>query len=472
MKGSAKASPLAGMGSLERQFLPAALEILETPPPPLGRAMSFTICAFACCALFWASVGVTDIIAVAAGKIITRARTQVVQAPEIGVVKAILAQPGQRVGAGEALIELDAETIRAELEHARTDLVQARLDEARLRAFLGQASDAQLVAAYADIEPALAQQSLLQLKTQRLERESRLGAIERERETRRAELETSQVLLQKAIEILPLIEERADIRSKAALIEFGSKLLSLEARQQVIDIKAEIRLQTQKIEAGKSTLAALDHQQAQVEAEFQKVAYNDLARALAQKSASTEAVVKSHRRLDLATLRSPMDGFVTVLNVRTVGAIVTPAQQLISIAPENSPLEVEVVVLNRDVAFIAKDQDVEVKVDAYPFTKYGLLKGRVIGIAQDSEPQPTPNDNSVSGSQRRADQTSYIEGSERLLYTVRVGIDPSTLRLDGAPAPLMPGMSVRAEIKTGSRSILEFLMAPLAEYLHQSMRER
>jgi HlyD family secretion protein/hemolysin D len=252
--------------------------------------MSFTICAFACCALFWASVGVTDIIAVAAGKIITRARTQVVQAPEIGVVKAILAQPGQRVGAGEALIELDAETIRAELEHARTDLVQARLDEARLRAFLGQASDAQLVAAYADIEPALAQQSLLQLKTQRLERESRLGAIERERETRRAELETSQVLLQKAIEILPLIEERADIRSKAALIEFGSKLLSLEARQQVIDIKAEIRLQTQKIEAGKSTLAALDHQQAQVEAEFQKVAYNDLARALAQKSASTEAV--------------------------------------------------------------------------------------------------------------------------------------------------------------------------------------
>ena len=472
IKTPPKRSPLEGMGSLERQFLPAALEILETPPSPLGRTMAVAICAFACCALVWASVGVTDIIAVAAGKIITRARTQVVQAPEIGVVKSILAQPGQRVGAGEALIELDAETIRAELEHARTDLVQARLDEARLRAFLGQASDDQLVAAYADIEPALAQQSLLQLKTQRLERESRLGAIERERETRRAELETSQVLLQKATEILPLIEERADIRSKAALIEFGSKLLSLEARQQVIDIKAEIRLQTQKIEAGKSTLAALDHQQAQVEAEFQKVAYNDLARALAQKSASTEALVKSHRRLDLATLRSPMDGFVTVLNVRTVGAIVTPAQQLISIAPENSPLEVEVVVLNRDVAFIAKDQDVEVKVDAYPFTKYGLLKGRVIGIAQDAEPQPTPNDNSVSGSQRRADQTSYIEGSERLLYTVRVGIDPSTLRLDGAPAPLMPGMSVRAEIKTGSRSILEFLMAPLAEYLHQSMRER
>ena len=231
-------------------------------------------------------------------------------------------------------------------------------------------------------------------------------------------------------------------------------------------------MQKLKISSGQSTLAALANQREQIVAEFLKNAYNDFARALAQNSAATESLVKASRRLELSTIRSPLDGFVNQLNVRTVGGVVTPAQQLVLISPENSPLEVEVVVPNRDVAFINQHQDVEVKVDAYPFTRYGLLKGHVVGIAQDAEPQANPNEGAQSGTQRRADQSSFIEGSERLLYTVRIAIDPETLQLDGKPAPLMAGMSVRAEIKTGSRSIAEFLISPLSEYLHQSLRER
>jgi len=459
------------MGAVERQFLPAALEILETPPSPSGRVMSFTICAFALIAMLWAAHGRIDIVAVAAGKIVTRARTQVVQVSETSVVKGIFVQPGQSVKQGEALIQLDAEAIEAEIEHARADQTQARLDIARLRAFIEPfaAFDLEYLAG---IDPVLIERTRLQLAAQKLERESRLSALDRERESRSAELETSTVMLQKAEEVLPLIAERAEIRSKAAQIEYGSKLLSLEARQQLIDMQAEVRVQRHKIAGVTSTLASLTNQREQAQSESLKTAYNDFARALAQKGAATEALIKATRRLELSTVRSPLDGIVNQLNVRTVGGVVTPAQQLVLISPENSPLEVEVVVPNRDVAFINQDQEVEVKVDAYPFTRYGLLKGRVIGIAQDAEPQANPNEGSASGSQRRADQSSYIEGSERLLYTVRVSINPETLQLDGKPAPLISGMSVRAEIKTGSRSILEFLVAPLSEYMHQSLRER
>ena len=88
------------MGAVERQFLPAALEILETPPSPSGRVMSFTICAFALVAMLWAAHGRIDIVAVAAGKIVTRARTQVVQVSETSVVKGIFVQPGQSVKQG------------------------------------------------------------------------------------------------------------------------------------------------------------------------------------------------------------------------------------------------------------------------------------------------------------------------------------------------------------------------------------
>ena len=471
MPSNAQGGNKQGMGSLERQFLPAALEILETPPSPAGRALSFSICAFALILALWAAHGQIDIVAVASGKIVTRERTQVVQVAETSVVKALFIQPGQQVKKGEALIQLDTKTIDAEMERARAEQTQARLDIARLRAFIDPvvSLDTEYLG---DIDPILIERTRLQLAAQKLERESRISAMDGERESRNAELETATVLLQKAMDVLPLVEERADIRTKAALIEYGSKLLSLEARQQVIDMQAEVRLQRHKIAGAKSVLASLANQREQIQSEFLKTAYNDLARALAQKGAATEALIKASRRLELSTVRSPLDGIVNQLNVRTLGGVVTPAQQLVLIIPENSPLEVEVVVPNRDVAFINQDQEVEVKVDAYPFTRYGLLKGKVIGVAQDSEPQPYPNESSVSGTMRRADQSSYIEGSERLLYTVRISIDPATLQLDGKPAPLLSGMSVRAEIKTGSRSILGFLMAPLAEYMHQSLRER
>jgi len=461
----------ASMGAVEREFLPAALEIMKTPPSPLGRMMTWAICAFAVVCLIWTSLARIDIVAVASGKIITRARTQVVQAPETGIVKSILVEPGQRVKQGEALIQLETETILAEVEHAQTDLAQGRLDEVRLRAFIEQA-EFDGFGAITDIDALQVTRARLQLTAQKLERQSRLSAIDRDRDARRADLMTSELLLRKGQDVLPLIQARAGIRAKAAEIEFGNKLLSLEAQQQVLEITAEIGLQRQKIAGLQATIAALEHQKAQTEAEFLKVAYNDLARALAQKSAATEALAKASRRLELATIRSPVDGIVNQLNVRTLGGVVTPAQQLVSVGPEQSPLEVEVVLPNRDAGFVAQNQDVEIKVEAYPFTRYGMLKGRVIAVAQDAEPQPNAYEGAPAGSQRKADQSASLEGSERLLYMVRVSIEPDSLQLDGKPAPLIPGMSVRAEIKTGARSLLEYLIAPLSEYMHQSMRER
>ncbi len=461
----------ASIGPVERDFLPAALEITLTPPSPLGRSMAWTICAFGFLTLVWASMGRIDIVAVSAGKIVTQARTQVIQAPEAGIVKSIFVEPGQRVQQGEVIIQLDTSAVQAEIAHAREDLVQARLDEMRLRVFIDP-DQSEAFAGIPDVTLSEIERSRLQLVAQRLERQARISTIDREIETRLSDLEMSQLLFNKARDVLPLIEERASIRSNAAKIEFGSKLLNLEAQQQVIEMTAEMAIQRQKIASGEFSVEALAYQKKQVEAEFLKTAYNDLARALTQKSAAIESLVKANRRLELSTIRSPMNGVVTQLSIRTLGGVVSPSQQLVSITPDGSPLEVEVVLPNREAGFVSKDMDVEVKVDAFPFTRYGLLKGHVISVSQDAEPQANPNESVTFGSQRKADQSANIEGSERLLYTVRIGIEPSGLKLDGKPAPLMPGMSVRAEIKTGSRTILEFLIAPLAEYMSQSMKER
>src|SRR6478752_2453504 len=125
----------------ELAFLPAALEIVETPPSPIGRAIAATIALLFCVALAWSWWGTVDIVASAAGKIVPNGRTKVIQPFETGVVRAIHVQDGQAVKAGDVLVELDPTVNAAELGHLKSDLVSTQLEVARLRAALGGHAD-------------------------------------------------------------------------------------------------------------------------------------------------------------------------------------------------------------------------------------------------------------------------------------------------------------------------------------------
>src|ERR1700734_1422497 len=125
----------------ELAFLPAALEIVETPPSPVGRAIGATIVALFCLALTWATFGQVDILASASGKVVPSGRVKLIQPFETGVVRAIRVRDGQSVKEGDVLIELDPTMTSAEQEHIRSDLIAAQLDVARLRAVLSDSSD-------------------------------------------------------------------------------------------------------------------------------------------------------------------------------------------------------------------------------------------------------------------------------------------------------------------------------------------
>ena len=184
-----------------------------------------------------------------------------------------------------------------------------------------------------------------------------------------------------------------------------------------------------------------------------------------------EALAKATRRAELQTLRAPIDGTVQQMHIATVGAVVTPAQQLLSVVPDNDRVEVEAVLENRDIGFVDVGQRVELKVDAFPFTRYGLLGGRVTAIDRDAEAAPV-NPTGAHGTERVADETDHVEGSERLRYTVHIAMEPGSFAVDGREATLLPGMSIKAEILTGKRRIIDFLLAPLREHAHDAMRER
>jgi hemolysin D len=454
---------------VEREFLPAALEILETPPSPLGRLFGLVICLAFALTFVWAYIGKIDVVAVASGKTISRSRAQVVQPQEPGAVAAIHVHEGDVVRAGQVLIELDPTGPNAEAERARRDLEQARLDKIRLQILLGDAPVSALAqldgVSRVDLERAEAQ-----LAAQRAENEAKLFAIEREVAEKTADLAAARRLSERAQKSLPIVEEKAEIRRKVTELQYGSRLSYLDAQQQVIEARADVDVQKERIDSATAALEGLDRRRAEVAAEFRKSGLADLSRAMAVENAAVEALAKASHRKDLQVLKSPMDGTVQQLAVNTLGGAVTPAPQLMIVVPTGEGLEVEAVIPNREIGFIAPGQDVEIKIDAFPFTRFGVMHGKVEALARDAETAPTQG--LATGSTRSADLAGNVEGGDRLIYTARISLTGPPLVVAGQKVELLPGMSVKAEIKTGERRVLDFLLSPLEAYVHDSLRER
>jgi hemolysin D len=454
----------------ERAFLPAALEVMETPPNPIGRGIAYSMCLVVLAGLGWAILGKVDIVAVASGKFISHMRTQLVQPFETSSVTAVLVSPGQQVRAGDPLIELDKTVALAERDRAQSDLNSALLDQMRLTAFLDGSGVAPFdtVAAATALDRARAQ---AQLTTQAAMRASQLAGLTQEKLQHKAERLVQQQTVDKIEQTLPLIAKRASIREQALAFGNTSVLAQLESQQLLVETKSELAITHSKIISLDATIDGLDQKIIATEAEIRSKAMDELGKARDRIHAAEESLAKADRRAELQTLRAPINGTVQQMHIANVGAVVTPAQQLLSVVPDDDSVEVEAVLENRDVGFVAAGQRVELKVDAFPFTRYGLLSGTVKSVDRDAEAAPV-SQSAAQGSQRTADSTDEVEASERLRYTVHIALQKATLDVDGRPATLLPGMAIKAEILTGKRRIIDFLLAPLREHMHDAMRER
>jgi hemolysin D len=182
-------------------------------------------------------------------------------------------------------------------------------------------------------------------------------------------------------------------------------------------------------------------------------------------------VIKAEQRTNLHALTAPVDGVVQQLAVHTVGGVVTPGQVLLAVVPVDSHLEIEAMVSNRDIGFVHAGQGAEIKVDTFNFTRYGLIHGEVLSISKDAISRDKPNDKNNDRSQGTENASSEPKGQE-LNYSARVSLDRKQMQVEDKLINLSPGMAVTVEIKTGSRSIISYLLSPLAQYKQEMLRER
>jgi hemolysin D len=456
----------------ELAFLPAALEIVETPPSPIGRSIGAAIILLFCVALVWAGWGTIDIVASATGKILPGGRVKVIQPFETGVVRSIRVQDGETVKVGDVLIELDPTTNEAERDHLRNDLLAEQLNIARLRTALVGGNDP--LADFAP--PAGADSELVSTQRQLLlnqvtEHHAKIAALVRQQAQKEAELATTAATLHKLETIIPVIQSRVDIRKSLVEKELGSKLSYFEVFQLLVEQQEEFNVQQSHLHETEAAIASIRETRAQAEAEYRHGISDDLAKAGQKANGLAQDLIKAEQRTKLQQLSAPVDGVVQQLAIHTIGGVVTPAQPLLVVVPSDSRLEIEAMVSNSDIGFVHAGQEAEIKVDTFNFTRYGLLHGQVLSVSQDAVIRDRQQDRSGERMPGATNDSSEPKGQE-LNYSARVSLDQTEMQIDDKTVNLSPGMAVTVEIKTGSRKILSYLLSPLLRYRQETLRER
>jgi hemolysin D len=438
----------------EAAFLPAALSLQETPAHPAPRRVAMVVCALFVIALVWAIVGQIDIVAVAPGRIVVSERTKTLQPLEAGVVKRVLVKDGDAVKAGQVLVELDATNASADGANVQEQLSNAVSEERRTGALAtslrsnrppaltkpAQASDtrgndtrdsAQLQAEWSDITAKLA----------------KLGA---EQTRRQAEMVTVRETIKKLEATLPIARQReADFKNLSDQ-GFMSNHAGQDRTRERIEQESDLATQRARLSEAQAALTESTQTRAAYVAETQRALSERHAQAASKREQLTQERSKTEQRSRLAQLTAPVDGTVQQVAIHTEGGVVAPAQVLMVIVPKDAQVTAEVVIDNKDIGFVSAGQAVAIKLETFPFTRYGTVPALVKSVVADA----------VNDERKGA------------IFPAILSLQKASIDVDGKHIALSPGMNVTAEIKTGKRRVIEYLLSPIQRSASESLGER
>ncbi len=460
----------------DRAFLPAALELLETPPSPIRIRLMVTICVLVVVSLIWGWFGQIEIVATATGRIQPTGRVKVVQPVEAGRVDAVLVSNGAEVAAGDALIRLDPRDAQADVSSLSATLSSLVAEAQRRRAVLGQIAadryDLPTVEWAADVPPTIREREGLVMQADLASLSADLAGLDASRIQKQADVMRLEAMIVAQQDLLSTQDQRVVMRQKLVEMAVGSKAQLIDAQE---------TRQVQRV-----TLARLVGEQTQARAELQVAATerkSTLDRFVAdygQKLADAERQIDDYRerlnkaraRLERMTLTAPIDGTVTSLSVHGAGQVLAAGEDLMRIVPEGSRFELEVYMPNSDIGFIRLGQPVTVKVDSFPYSRYGGIEGKVTRIARDAISENDVRQQISSPASGASASSGKAEPVQNLVYPVTVELAHQTMVVDGEEVPLSAGMTAQAEIETGRRRILDYLISPMVDVGSRAMRER
>lgn len=491
---------------LEYEFLPEAIEIIETPPSKSSAILLWGIVAFLVITILWMYFAEVDMVSTARGKVVPDGRVKVIQPFEEGVIQAIYVTEGQSVKEGEVLLELDATLNDIDVQNIKHEINILKLEKEvlmgeesegsksgvnpKLKANIIEAND--LNNQEYEVQQKAAALEVAQSKSQLAAEQNTLNSFKEDLkllEQKEAEYKklmnlggTEKVTLEKLKLNLEILEREnkeykalyeADAITRAQWQELKDKLDLAQKEYETQKIKANeerIQMQIKSNEISQeqeTTKAQIKDQESKIEKLKLTIETNELTeKMLENKKASTDitAVVEKDKQIaeleaqlnkmkknqEYKTIVAPVDGVIQGLATNTLGGVVSPAETIMTVVPDDTPLVIEAYLPNQDIGFVEVGQEVSVKVDTFSYQKYGVLKGKIISISPDAIED---------------ERMGYV-------YRMKVELEDLTINIDGKEMSLTPGMTVTAEVKTGKRKVLAFFLEPLIKYMDESITVR
>lgn len=439
----------------EAAFLPAALSLQETPVHPAPRRLALLLISLFLIALLWAILGKVDIVAVAPGRVVVSERTKVIQPLEPSVVQRVLVKDGDKVQAGQLLVELDPTMAMADSGSVGEQLAQSQSELIRTTALLEVLSQKYPPAAVPkpampSLVPAMQVKVVQQLGAEWSDIRARLSRMDAEIQRRQAELAVADESVARVEATLPMAKARETDYENLVGQGFVSSHATQDRRRERVELerelatlrakRIEVRMLVAESQAGKDALLA----------ESLRSLRDRQAEAQTRVSQLAQESIKARQRESLTQLRAPVAGTVQQLAIHTAGAVVTEAQPLMIIVPEAAEVTAEVTLENKDIGFVRAGQDAEVKLETFLYTRYGAVPAQVQRVTADA----------VNDEKKGA------------VFMATLLLKQATIDIDGNTVRLSPGMSLTAEVKTGQRRVIEYLLSPVQRAGSESLRER
>lgn len=433
------------------QFKPSVVAIQEEPASPSGRIVAWILCLIILSTIIWSCIAKIDIIATSQGQIVPIGSTKVIQSHIDATINKIYIKEGDYVEKGDVLIDLDNETYVSEKKSLEKLLTAEKIKYNRSYSMLNYIDKGIID------PPKLENENGLSIEMQKLlfeeeykDLKSSLMILKEGLEQKKYELESIKNNIQHYKQTLTIIESRAK-RIKTLLDQKASSEMEfMEFEEKRIREQNELNTLSSKEKQIKSNIIEIEQKISYTIIENKKKQLSTLEESFNNINKITEDLNKNEVFMKYSKIVAPVNGYVQELKFHTNGGVMEQAQEILKIVEDKSDIEVETLVLSKDIGFVEKDMNVAIKVDSFLFTKYGLVHGKVINISEDA----------------------IKDEKLGLVYKTKIKLNEKTISIDGKSIELSYGMGVTTEIKTGTRTVIEFFLSPIMKTMNESINER
>lgn len=398
--------------------------------------------------VFWSAVTQVSETAVATGSVAPKDNVHEVQHLEGGIVEVLFVNNGDRVIKGQELLRLVDTQVGSDLEQLFSRKVNLELENERLLALLNQRNPDFIM--YSQSHPKLVQAQLQLFLTQYQSNYEQIALLDSQAQQKQAEIKAKLGEVAALKEELDLLTELYGMQADLTVQNLVSKSESLNAAVRMASTKASLReVQGQLRIAEKSLLEIKQRKEEALAINKEKLGVES-SEVTAELAEVNEQLIKLKDRSERLSILAPVDGIVMSMDVDTVSAVIEPGQTLMEVVPVQGEMVVSAEVRPEDIGHIFAGQEVDVSFSSYEEQRFGTVKGEL---------------NKVSAS-------TYMNEENQPYYKAEILLSKSYVGVNSEQNQIVPGMTVRASIITGEKSILDYILKPVYRGLNNTFHER